>query len=156
MPDKARTPAIEGWFSMDPEAPRLLGTRCSSCQTVFFPKESTGCRNPHCQGGQLEEAALSARGRLWSFTNNCYPPPAPYVSPDPFEPYAVAAVELEAEKIVVLGQVVAGVRVEDLEAGMEMELVLDTLFEDDENDYIVWKWKPAQADTPKPAAAEAR
>ena len=28
---------------------------------------------------------------------------------------------------------------------MEMELVLDTLFEDDENEYVVWKWRPAAA-----------
>ena len=87
--------------------------------------------------------ALSRRGKLWSFTNNCYKPPAPYVSKDPFEPFAIAAVELEREKMVVLGQVVPEVGVGDLKAGMEMELVLDTLFEDDENEYMVWKWRPA-------------
>ena len=80
---------------------------------------------------------------MWSFTNNCYEPPAPYVASDPFEPYAVAAVELEREKMVVLGQVVPGVSVEDLSAGMEMELVVDTLFEDDDNEVVIWKWRPA-------------
>ena len=44
--------------------------------------------------------------------------------------------------MVVLGQV-AGAGVEDLEAGMEMELTLDTLFEDDGKDVVVWKWRPA-------------
>ena len=24
-----------------------------------------------------------------------------------------------------------------------MELVLDTLYEDDDNEYVVWKWRPA-------------
>jgi uncharacterized OB-fold protein len=52
-------------------------------------------------------------------------------------------VELEREKMVVLGQVVAGVSVESLKAGMAMELVLDTLFEDDGNEYVIWKWRPA-------------
>lgn len=145
MPDKTRTPAIEGWFTMDPEAPRLLGTRCSSCQTVFFPKETAFCRNPACSGTELLEVPLSARGRLWSFTNNCYPPPAPYMAAEPFEPYAVAAVELEDEKMVVLGQVVKDVATADLEAGMEMELVLDTLYEDDDNEYVVWKWRPGHS-----------
>ena len=84
----------------------------------------------------------SRTGKLWSFTNNCYKPPAPYVSSDEFEPYAIAAVELAEEKMVVLGQVVSGVAVSDLEAGMDMELVLDTLYEDEENEYVVWKWKP--------------
>ena len=139
---KQRIPAIEGWFR-DGDEPALLGTRCRACGAVFFPREDFYCRNPECAGSDFEELALSRRGRLWSFTNNCYPPPAPYVASDPFEPYAVAAVELEAEKMVVLGQVVAGIGPEALEAGMEMELVVDTLYEDDENEYLVWKWKPA-------------
>ena len=53
---------------------------------------------------------LSRRGRLWSYTDNRYQPPAAVrLAQDPFEPYAVAAVELEREKMVVLGQVVPGV-----------------------------------------------
>lgn len=139
---KKRVPAIDGWFSMQAESPSLLGTRCTSCRTVFFPKEEFFCKNPDCQGRDFEEVPLSRRGKLWSFTNNCYKPPAPYVSPDPFVPYTVAAVELAEEKIVILGQVVPGVSVDDLKAGMEMELVLDTLFEDEEQEHIVWKWKP--------------
>ncbi len=130
---------------MDPEDPRLLGTRCEACQSYFFPKETLACRNPSCDGTELKEVPLSRRGRLWSFTNNCYPPPAPFVASDPFEPYAVAAVELEEEKMVVLGQVVAGVEVAELAAGVEMELVLDTLFEDDDNEFMIWKWRPVAA-----------
>ena len=38
-------PAIEGWFTTTDE-PRLLGTRCTLCRTVFFPKASGFCRNP--------------------------------------------------------------------------------------------------------------
>ena len=144
MSNKTRTPAVEGWFTLDEADPRLLGTRCTKCGNVFFPREETFCRNPACVGTEFEEVKLASRGRLWSFTNNCYAPPAPYVSPtDPFEPYAIAAVELEDEKMVVLGQVVPEVGTGDLEAGMEMELVLGTLFEDDENEYVVWKWRPA-------------
>jgi uncharacterized OB-fold protein len=142
MPPKPRKPAIEGWFTMDAAKPRLLGTRCASCGTVYFPKETTFCRNPGCGGTEFAETELSPRGRLWSFTNNCYQPPEPYVSPDPFVPYAVAAVELEAEKMVVLGQV-DGASVEQLEAGMQMELVLATLYEDADAEYMVWKWRPA-------------
>ncbi|MBW2241194.1 MAG: Zn-ribbon domain-containing OB-fold protein [Deltaproteobacteria bacterium] len=140
---KTRVPAIEGWFTMDPDAPHLLGTRCTRCSNVFFPKEESYCRNPECGGTEFEETKLSRRGRVWSFTNNCYAPPEPFMAKEPFEPYAIAAVELEAEKMIVIGQVTAGTEVGDLEAGMEMELVLDILYEDDENEYIVWKWQPA-------------
>ena len=141
---KQRTPAVEGWFTLDAARPALLGTRCKACGTVFFPREETFCRSPLCQGSEFEEVELSRRGRLWSYTNNVYQPPAPYVSPkDPYEPFAVAAVELEREKMVVLGQVVSGVSVADLEVGMPMELVLDRLSEDESNEYVVYKWRPA-------------
>jgi uncharacterized OB-fold protein len=143
---KTRTPAVEGWFKLDAAKPALLGTRCTGCGTVFFPREETFCRNPACVNTKFEEVELSTRGRVWSYTNNCYAPPAPFVAPTaPFEPYSIAAVELEREKMVVLGQVVRGVGVDQLEVGMEMELVLDTLFEDEKNEYVVWKWKPAAA-----------
>jgi uncharacterized OB-fold protein len=140
---RQRIPAVEGWFREGPDGPRLLGSRCHDCGSVFFPRQAGACRNPECLGATLEEVPLSARGRLWSFTNNCYAPPPPYVAPEPFSPYAIAAVELEAEKMVVLGQVVPDVSVDQLRVGMEMELVIDTLFEDDEREVRVWKWRPA-------------
>jgi uncharacterized OB-fold protein len=142
---KKRTPAVEGWFTLDAASPALLGTRCKACGTVFFPREETFCRSPLCQGTAFEEVELSRRGRLWSYTNNAYQPPAPYVATtDPYQPFAIAAVELERERMVVLGQVVPGVSVADLEVGMEMELVLDRLSEDEANEYVVYKWRPAE------------
>ena len=59
---------------------------------------------------------------MWSYTENRYPPPAPYPAPDPFEPFAIAAVELADEGIIVLGKVVEGTLAADLKVGMEMEL----------------------------------
>jgi uncharacterized OB-fold protein len=140
--EKRRVPAVQGWFETESNQPHLVGSQCTSCRSYFFPKESMFCRNPSCPGGEFEEVCLSRTGTLWSFTNNCYRPPPPYVSPDPFEPYAIAAVELPKEKMVVLGQVVPGVEVTQLKAGMEMELVVGTLYEDEQNEYVVWKWKP--------------
>jgi hypothetical protein len=140
---KLRTPAVDGWFSLDPEEPRLLGTRCRACGTVFFPRETIACRNPGCGDDRLDEVGLSRRGRLWSWTNSCYPPPAPYVTAEPFEPYVVAAVELEQERMVVLGQVMPGVDIAELRVGMEMELVLDVLYQDPDREFVVWKWRPA-------------
>jgi uncharacterized OB-fold protein len=144
---KPRVPAVEGWFTLDETEPRLLGARCPRCRSVFFPREPF-CRNPQCasrpgaEAGELEEVPLSNRGRLWSYTSNHYAPPAPFVAKDPFQPFAVAAVELEEERMVVLGQVPDDVPVERLEVGMEMQLVLDVLHEDDERAYLVWKWRP--------------
>ncbi|MCU0268842.1 MAG: OB-fold domain-containing protein [Acidimicrobiales bacterium] len=144
MGTKTPVPAIDGWFTMDAERPALLGTRCTGCGSYFFPRETFFCRNPDCTGRTFEEVELSRRGIVWSYTNNCYQPPAPYVSPDPFVPYTIAAVELPAEQMVVLGQMVPGVDVDDLAVGQEVELVLSTLFEDDEHEYLVWNWKPVE------------
>ncbi len=139
---KTQVPAIEGWFRIDAEKPHLLGSRCTSCRSYFFPKETLYCRNPGCQGREFEEVSLSRTGKIWSYTNNCYQPPKPYVSADPFVPYAIAAVELAEEKMVVLGQVATGTDASRLKVGMDVELVLEKLFEDEKSEYIVWKWKP--------------
>ena len=141
-PAKTQVAAVEGWFTIDPTTPALLGTRCTTCGTYFFPRESRFCRNPACDGTELEEVLLSRRGKVWSFTDNRYQPPLPYMSPDPFEPYVIAAVELAEEKMVVLGQLAGGSPVDDLRVGQEVELVLETLYEDDDNAYLVWKWQP--------------
>ena len=139
---KPQVPAIEGWFTANAGQPHLLGSRCTRCQSYFFPKEALFCRNPGCAGTEFDEVPLSRTGTLWSFTTNHYAPPPPYVSPDPFVPYTVAAVELDTEKMVVLGQLAAGVDPKSLKVGMNVELVLDTLYEDEKAEYVVWKWRP--------------
>ncbi|MEU4699966.1 Zn-ribbon domain-containing OB-fold protein [Nonomuraea dietziae] len=124
---------IPGWF----DGTHLLGTRCTSCQAVFFPPHHGFCRDPRCEGEELVEERLSRRGTVWSYTNACYPPPAPFVSAEPYVPVTLAAVELERERIVVLGQV-KGLAVEDLRVGMEMELTEGTLADGPS----VWMWGP--------------
>jgi hypothetical protein len=154
-PVKTRLPAIEGWFTLDDAAPALLGSKCTSCGNFAFPKETYFCRNPQCQGQEFAEVPLSRTGRVWSYTNAGYPPPEPYVVADPYVPFAIAAVELAAEKMVVMGQVVPGVDVSDLSVGDEVELVLDTLYEDDEHEYVVWKWRPVGAAGPSNGRGQA-
>lgn len=146
----ARVPAIEGWFTVE-DPPALIGTRCVDSGTYFFPPEHTMSRAPGFADSALETVELSRTGRLWSFTNAGYQPPEPYVAvTEPHVPFCIAAVELEAERIVILGQVVAGIAVEDLEIGMEMEIVLDTLFTEEGPegpvDHVVWKWRPTDVD----------
>ncbi|QEU83195.1 benzoylsuccinyl-CoA thiolase [Streptomyces subrutilus] len=124
---------------------RLLGTRCTACAAVFFPREDSACRNPHCAGGgDLAEVPLSPRGRVWSYTDGRYRPPAPYVSDpaEPWEPYVLIAVELEAEGMVVLGQGAPGVRLADLTVGAEVEVVGGVLNEDAETTWLTWQFRP--------------
>ncbi|MER5885365.1 zinc ribbon domain-containing protein [Streptomyces sp. NPDC001941] len=138
---------VDGWFTPDGDGEefRLLGTRCSACSAVYFPREDAYCRNPGCPGGDLTEVPLSRRGRVWSYTDGRYRPPAPYVSdPDAaWEPYTLVAVELADEGMVVLGQAAPGVAVADLAVGMEVELVPGVLNEDADTVWTTWHWRPA-------------
>jgi len=135
-------PAIEGWFTSG-DVPALIGTRCTECATVFFPANRTFCRNPRCNGESFEDVELSRRGRVWSYTDAQYQPPAPYIPrTDPYVPFALAAVELEAEGIVILGQVADGFGVADLRVGSEVELVVEPLYEDESGVRTIWRWKP--------------
>lgn len=142
MPEKTPVPAVDGFFTIAAK-PRLRGTHCKTCGTYFFPAERTFCRNPDCNEGVLEDVELSRTGKLWSYTSANYKPPAPFVAKEPFEPFAIAAVELEDEGITILGQVADGVGVDALRTGMAMELVLRELYQDDDHVYLTWSWKPS-------------
>lgn len=145
MTQKKQVPALDGWFAIDGEQAYLLGSQCKSCGTYYFPKQSNFCKNPVCNGEEFEQVPLSRTGKVWSFTNACYQPPEPYVAADPYVPFTIAAVELDKEKMIVLGQVVEGVNVSDLKAGMEMELVVGPLSADEKIEKVIWKWKPVSA-----------
>ena len=121
MNAKTRVAAIEGWYTLE-DPPHLIGSRCCSCGSYFFPRLGSYCRNP----------------------NACYQPPPPFVAAEPFVPFAIAAVELAAERMIVLGQVVAGVTVAQLKVGMPVELVLESLYAEGDAERLVWKWKPLE------------
>jgi hypothetical protein len=136
------TPVIDGWFTLD-DPPHLLGRRCRACGTYQFPPTSEWCPNPHCDGEEMETVPLSRTGRVWSYTDAQYQPPPPYVSPsDPFQPFAIAAVELIPERIVILGQVATGFGVGDLHVGAPVELVVEPLEQDEDQTKLVWRWRP--------------
>ena len=140
------TPAIEGWFSTGAE-PALLGTRCLACATTYFPREETFCRNPACGGEEFEEYAFSRTGKVWSYTDAQYQPPPPYIpNPHPsesvpYQPFALAAVELD-EGIVVLGQLADGFGVQDVKVGSPVELVVETVYVDESGPRTMWRWRP--------------
>jgi uncharacterized protein len=134
-------PAIDGWFADDESGrPHLIGSRCSRCGTYVFPPRANNCPNPACDGDELDQVPLSRRGTLWSYTENRYPPPAP----DPFEPFAIAAVQLVDEGLIILGKVVEGTLAADLKVGMAMDLTTMPLYTDDDGlERIVYAWRIA-------------
>jgi uncharacterized protein len=144
---KQRVPAVEGWFTTGDE-PALLGALGAETGSYFFPTTIATSANPAAPGEEREPVELSRRGTVWSFATNHYAPPEPYVAPDPFVPYTVVAVELEREAMVVLGQLADDVDPATLRIGDEVELVVGSLFEDDDHEYVVWKWSPVEGEVP--------
>ena len=140
---KTRVSAAPDWFTMDEAAPALLGAKGTKSGSYFWPTAVAVSGNPSVPGEERAATTLSRQGTLWSWTTNHYAPPEPYVSPDPFVPYTVCAVELAEEKMVVLGGLATGADESQLAVGMTMELVLGPLYEDDDHEYVIWQWAPS-------------
>jgi uncharacterized OB-fold protein len=125
--------------------PRLIGSRCGDCAIVTFPRQDS-C--PRCGSTAMAEHLLARRGRLWAWTTQSFPPPAPpYLGPTgrEFVPFGVGYVDL--------GDVKVELRLTEsdparLEHGMEMELTVVPLRTDDDGNEVV---TPAF----RPVAAEA-
>ena len=139
---KPAVPAVAGWFTTDDE-PTLLGSRCEGCGVVAFPPRSGGCPNPQCRSTDVAPHPLARTGKVWSYTDARYQPPPPYVSPsDPYQPFVLAAVELDADGLIVLGQMVNGCTAGNTQVGQPVELVIEPLLETDEAVQLVWRWRP--------------
>jgi uncharacterized protein len=135
--------AVEGFFTWPSEHPQLIASRCTVCGKHYFPRV-VRCTNPDC-GNPVEDALLSNRGTLWSYTVQHYMPPAPYHPPDDdkeaWTPYGVALVELP-EGIRVIGMVTQ-CETKDLKIGMLMEMIVERQYRDQEgNAMLTWKFRP--------------
>jgi len=118
----------------DEEGPYLIGGKCTSCQAVFFPKQSI-C--PRCTGKSIEEAPLSRKGKLYTYTEVHQKPPD-YEGPIP---YLIGRVLLP-EGVFVLAQLKAGK--EDLRINMDMRLVIEPIYCDQSgNEIIGYAFVPA-------------
>jgi uncharacterized OB-fold protein len=133
-------PVAEGLFSETADGPRLLGSRCATCATPYFPRSAV-CHNPECRESKMEEADFGPRGTLWSCAIQNYPPPAPARYEEPYTPYALGMVDMP-EGLRVLGRISTD-DPESVQVGAEVELVLERLYLDESgNEVITWKFKP--------------
>jgi uncharacterized protein len=137
---KKQIPAVEGAFTWPSAEPRFKASRCKECGTVSFPKSSV-CRNPKCKKkAEVEDTLLNRRGKLLSFTLVCYPPQFPFMSTQPFVPFPIGEAAFP-EGIAIMGQLV-GKKYEDLKIGMDVEMIVDKLFEDEQgNEVVGWKFR---------------
>jgi len=116
-----------------PERYRLLGARCTTCNTHYFPRRSI-C--PKCRRrGKIEEVRYSGKGKVYSFTEISSPPGG-------FEeqaPYVLAIIELD-EGAKVTSQVVDA-RASDVKIGSRVEQVFRVIQRDDPEGLIHYGFK---------------
>lgn len=133
-----RVPIEDGFFTIpdDPdESPRLLGSRCPACSEVFFPRRMVCAQ---CLHEGCEDLLLGPLGRLYTWT---------YVHVPLFAKkdgsvgaYGVGQVDLaEGPRV---QAILVGER-DDFSIGMELELDLETLREEDDGTQVViFRFKP--------------
>ncbi len=141
---KKQVPLLDGMMKL-PAFPgdtgHLIGCKCRKCGELFFIRREI-CEN--CQGQELEEIALSKKGKLYAFSVMFYPAPPPYKPPEPFVPYGLGWIELPEG--IVLFSLITENDPKKLIVGMEMELLFDKLEEDkDGNDVMVYKFQPGRS-----------
>ena len=140
MTTRKSVPSAEGLFTETANGPRLLGSKCASCGTPYFPKSAV-CHNPKCGESKMEEASFGPRGTLWSCAIQNYPPPLPARYEEPYTPYALGMVDMP-EGLRVLGRISAD-DPESVRVGSEVELVLERLYLDENGDEVItWKFRP--------------
>jgi uncharacterized OB-fold protein len=137
----------DGIFILRDGRPVLLGSRCTNCDNHMFPRQN-GC--PRCMSSEQDDVELATTGTLWSWTVQAFPPKAPpYLGPvgDDFVPFGVGYVELPGEVRVEARLTEADP--DRLEIGMPMELVVDTLGNDDDgNEIITYAFAPVREEQP--------
>ena len=136
-------PIMEGLFTCPSDDARLIGGRCKTCDTTFFPK-TYQVHRPDCKKAEVEEVLFSKKGILRSYTTQNYPAPAPFQGPDPFVPYCIGMVEFP-EGVQIYG-IMTACKFEDLKTGMEVETVAEKLYNDEEgHEMLTWKFRPVLA-----------
>ena len=116
-----------------PERYRLLGTKCVTCKTNFFPKRNV-C--PKCRRkGKIEEMQYAGKGSIYSFTEISAPP-------EGFEdqaPYVFAIIQLQ-EGPRVTAQIV-DTKGKDVKIGDNVQSVFRVIQRDDPEGLIHYGFK---------------
>ena len=129
----------DGLFETGADGPRLVGSRCTGCGTVYFP-QALSCRNPACREKRIERALLPSHGTLYSYTIQHYRPPALFRMDD-WSPYAIGLVDL-GEGVRVMGML-TGIALDAIAVDMPMTLVVEPLFTDAERGPVLtYKFAP--------------
>lgn len=110
----ASRPIADGILT-DEQPPRLIGGRDRETGRIVFPMPDGG------DADRFDPVPLSRDGTIWSWTVQRFAPKSPpYVGRTPFEPFALAYVELPGE--VIVESRLTGFDFDDLDCGLPVTL----------------------------------
>lgn len=133
--EKKRIPLKEGLF--DIEKGRLTGSKCPQCGQHFFPTRHV-CLN--CFHRDLEPVELSTRGKIDTYTISRMVLPGSVMKE---APYGIAHVALPEG--VIVQTVLTDCDVESISIGMDVELVIRKVEEDEEgNEVMAYFFRPVK------------
>ena len=148
MATKTRLPAIEGWFTIDARARACSGSRCTTCGTLLLPAgdvgavrnpgvrrraSSTRCRSSRPGHGLVvhDQPLRAARAVRRRPTRSCRTR-----SPRSSSPTRSWSCSARSRRRRPDGAA---------RSARRWSSCVDTLFEDDDPEYVVWKWRPVAA-----------
>lgn len=136
------TPALPDLIALSGEGANLIGARCTSCKTFFFPCYHEQHR-PGCDRKEVVRVLLDREGVLRSYTVQHYQAPPPFRTEQSIAPYVIGLVEFD-EAIQIAG-IVIGCPVGELSTGMRMNTSLFELYKaEDGRPIVTWAFEPAK------------
>ena len=97
---------------------RVMGTRCQACNAAFFPPRRDCCG---CQSSDLEWFEVAGSGKLVTYSQLKFGP----IGFEDDLPYAIALLDYGDYKV--FGRIADDVPLEDIQIGMAMKTVVNTL-----------------------------
>jgi uncharacterized OB-fold protein len=97
---------------------KVMGTRCKDCGLSFFPPRAD-CHQ--CLTSNMEWFEVSGKGKLVTYSKLQYAP----IGFEEDVPYCIALVDYGDYKV--FGRIAGDVQEEDIQVGMELQTVVNTL-----------------------------
>lgn len=135
---EAGIPCVAGLFTEEGGA-KIFGSKCTSCGTPYFPKK-TACHNPNCTDSKIVDCEFGGKGTIWSYSVADFAPPPPHKFDKPFKSYVIGVIDME-NGLRLVGQMVNAL--EEIKVGAKVELVIDTLYHEEDKAFTSWKFKLA-------------
>jgi uncharacterized protein len=136
-------PVKEGLWAESVEAdnkPHLLGSRCSACGEVYFPKKMNMICTC-CQSTALRDILLGNTGIVFTHTTVMMRPPGGYYRGK--VPYRIGVVELPEG--VYVDTLFTDGDDDKIKIGAAVELVIEILHDDGEDEVMTYKFLPVSS-----------